>query len=233
MIFLFLKIAHAVAAAAVGAPGAAAFVAWFCAASAAGNAGFPLAVQDVGKRPAAPDAGRAAGLSRPVAAVPALDAFHVSPAVAGRAVFPFRAARFRRRVLPALSRAGGADEQFLSAAFRADIALRPAVPEPDCGRPRPVAASAHGLSLPAAQYARIAPRRGREGKAQDERGDTDGNRSFYGHFIHTDVSVSPDSIDFPRPKTGRGSESVAFSEVPFGLRESLASSQDFEYRQCG
>ncbi len=196
-IFLFFKISHAVAAAAVGAPGAAAFVACFCAASAAGNAGFPLAVQDVGKRPAAPDAGRAAGLSRPVAAVPALDAFHVSPAIAGRAVLPFRAARFRlRRVLPALSRAGGADEQFLPAAFRADIALRPAVPEPDCGRPRPVAASAHGLSLPAAQRARIASWRGGKAKAQDERGDNGGNRSFHGHLLRTDVSVPPDRIDF-------------------------------------
>lgn len=177
-------------------------MAWFCAASAAGNAGFPLAVQDVGKRPAAPDAGRAAGLSRPVAAVPALDAFHAPPAVAGRTVFPFRAARFWRRVLPSLSRAGGADEQFLPAAFRADSALRPAVPEPGCGRPRPVAASAHGLSLPAAQRARIASRRGGNAKAQDERGDSGGNRSFHGHLLRTDVSVPPDRIDFPRPQNG-------------------------------
>lgn len=232
MIFLFLKIAHAVAAAAVGAPGAAAFVAWFCAASAAGNAGFPLAVQDVGKRPAAPDAGRAAGLSRPVAAVPALDAFHISSAVAGCAVFPFRAARFWRRVLPALSRAGCADEQFLSAAFCADTALCPTVPKPDSSCSRSVAASAHGLSLSAAQYARIAPRRGKEGKAQDERGDAGGNRSFHGHLLRTDVSVSPDSSGFRAPKRG-----ACPNRFPFGnlvrIEESLASSQDFEYRQCG
>lgn len=155
-----------------------------------------------------------------------------SPAVAGRAVFPLRAARFWRRV-PALSRAGCADEQFLSAAFRADIALCSAVPKSDGGRPHSIAASANGLSLPAAQRARIVSRRGGKAKAQDERGDSGGNRSFHGHLLRTDVSVPPDRIDFPRLQNGARVRIGFLSEVPFGLRKSLASSQFLVYRQCG
>lgn len=149
-----------------------------------------------------------------------MDAFYISSAVAGRAVFSFRAAWFwRRRVLPALSRAGCADEQFLSAAFRADDALCPAVPKSDGGRSRSVAAFAYGFSLSAAQYARIAPRRGREGKAQDERGDSGGNRSFHGHLLRTDVSVSPDSIDFSAPQNGARVRISFLSEISFELRK--------------
>lgn len=177
-----LEISHAVAAAAVGASGAAALVARFYAASAARLAALALAGENIDDYPAAPDAGGAAGLSRSVAAVPALDALHCSPSVARGAASSLWAPRFRRRnVPPAPACAVRAKNPSLSAASRTDGALHFSASASYGNCSRPVATGAHRVSLSAAGDARFTQRRCRKDKAHSEHGGKGSSHSLHLH----------------------------------------------------
>lgn len=177
-----LEISHAVAAAAVGASGAAALVARFYAASAARLAALALAGKDVDGNPAAPDASGAAGLSCPVAAVPALDALHCSPSVASGAVSSLQTPRLRRRnVPPAPTCAVRANNPSLSAASRTDGALHFSAAASHGNCSRSVAAGANRVSLSAAGDAWFTQRHGRKGKAHSKHGGKSSSHSLHLH----------------------------------------------------
>lgn len=183
-----LEISHAVAAAAVGASGAAAFVARFHAASAADFTVLALAGENIDGYPAAPDASGAAGLSCSVAAVPALDALHRSPPVASGAASSLRAPRLRRRnVPPAPACAVRAKNPSLSAASRTDGALHFSAAASHGNCSCPVAAGAHCVSLSAAGDAWFTQLSGRKGKAHSEHG---GNGSSHSLHLHSSAGAT-------------------------------------------
>lgn len=177
-----LEISHAVAAATVYTPGTAALVARFHAASAADFTVLALAGENIDDYPAAPDAGGAAGLSRSVAAVPALDALHGSPSVASGAVSSLRAPWFRRRnVSPAPAYAVRANNPPMSAASRTDGALHFSAAASHGNCSCSVAAGAHCVSLSAAGDTRFTQRRGRKDKAHSEHGGKGSSHSLHLH----------------------------------------------------